>query len=64
MYLSNKLIVGFGEACRIASRELDHDEKHITRLYHKLKNGLIEKIPHIKFNGDLVNLSQIHKKNN
>eukprot|EP01028_Stygiella_incarcerata_P000426 TRINITY_DN1056_c0_g1_i1.p1 TRINITY_DN1056_c0_g1~~TRINITY_DN1056_c0_g1_i1.p1 ORF type:complete len:472 (+),score=121.57 TRINITY_DN1056_c0_g1_i1:150-1565(+) len=47
------LCIGFGEACRIAKREMPRDHAHIQRLQKRLLNGLSEKIPQIEVNGSL-----------
>jgi cysteine desulfurase len=44
-------IVGFGEAVRILLERGDKDKKTITKLGERLKRGIEEKIPNIKFNG-------------
>ena len=49
-----KLIVGLGEACDIARREMDKDEKHVRKIFNKMLTTLQNRIPHIKVNGDLV----------
>lgn len=61
--LPTPLIVGFGEASRIAQREMDFDHKHITGLNKTFMEG-VKDISHIYYNGDerngyegIVNLS-------
>lgn len=49
--LAAPLIAGFGEACRIASEEMEYDTQHVTRLSNKLKNGLLA-LDHTNLNGD------------
>jgi cysteine desulfurase len=44
-------IVGFGEAVRIMTERKDKDKKRIEKLSGKLKKGIEEKIPKVKFNG-------------
>jgi len=44
-------IVGFGEAVKIFNAKGDKDKKHIEKLAEKLKQGIDERIPKIKFNG-------------
>ncbi len=44
-------IVGFGEAVRILAERGEKDKKNIARLAEKLKKGIEEKIPNVKFNG-------------
>ncbi|KAI9761254.1 MAG: hypothetical protein M4579_001174 [Chaenotheca gracillima] len=49
--LAPALVVGFGEACRIAKEELDYDHKRITALSQRLMNGLLS-LEHTSQNGD------------
>jgi len=49
--LAPALVVGFGEACRIAKDELEYDNKHISRLSKRLLDGLTT-IPNVILNGD------------
>jgi cysteine desulfurase len=44
-------IVGFGEAVSILQKRSDKDKKNIENLSDRLKKGIQEKIPNIKFNG-------------
>ncbi len=44
-------IVGFGEAVRILVEKRDKEKKHIEKLADRLKRGIEEKIPKVKFNG-------------
>ena len=44
-------IVGFGEAVRVMRKRGDKDKKRITKLAERLKKGIEEKIPKVKFNG-------------
>lgn len=44
-------IVGFGEAVRVLRERGDKDKKRIEKLAEKLKKGIEEKIPKVKFNG-------------
>jgi cysteine desulfurase len=48
------LIVGMGEAARIAVRERDRDAAHALKLAHALLNGLSQRIEHIQVNGPPV----------
>lgn len=48
-------IVGFGEAVRVIRERRDKDKKRIEKLAEQLKNGIEEKIPKVKFNGDEKN---------
>ncbi|KAJ9164662.1 Cysteine desulfurase-like protein [Coniochaeta hoffmannii] len=49
--LAPALVVGFGEACRIAKEELPYDSKRIKYLSDKLLNGLLA-MEHTSQNGD------------
>lgn len=51
--LSPALVVGFGEACKIAKRELPHDYEHLKMLYFRLRNGIMDRIPDCVVNGSL-----------
>jgi cysteine desulfurase len=44
-------IVGFGEAVRVLRDRGEKDKKTITKLADRLKKGIEEKIPKVKFNG-------------
>ncbi|EHK99960.1 putative Cysteine desulfurase, mitochondrial [Glarea lozoyensis 74030] len=48
--LAPALVVGFGEACRIAKEELPYDSKRIKMLSDRLLNGLLA-LEHTKQNG-------------
>lgn len=50
--LAPPLVVGFGEACRIAKEEMEYDTRHISRLSKKLKDGMLA-LEHTSLNGDL-----------
>ncbi len=49
--LAVPLIVGLGEACRIASEEMDTDEARIYELRERLHLGLVERLGGLKLNG-------------
>ncbi|KAL4866778.1 hypothetical protein BDV12DRAFT_172441 [Aspergillus spectabilis] len=49
--LAPHLVVGFGEACRIAAQDMDYDSKYITRLSERLSDGLLG-MEHTSLNGD------------
>ncbi|KAH8921820.1 cysteine desulfurase [Atractiella rhizophila] len=57
------LVVGFGEACRIAKLEMERDRQHVERLSKRLIDGVMSRCTHIVRNGDVngypgcVNLS-------
>ena len=46
------LVVGLGEACRLASREMAADHARIKQLSDRLVNGITSQIDHIVRNGD------------
>ena len=49
--LSPALVVGLGEACRIAKEEMPYDSKRVTALSKRLLNGLLS-LEHTSQNGD------------
>ena len=44
-------IVGFGEACRIASERLPGEMETIGRLRDRLENGILDRVPNVRING-------------
>ena len=48
-------IVGFGEACNIASKEMQIDATRLSNLRNFLEFELKKNIPNIKINGDITN---------
>ncbi len=44
-------IVGLGQACEIAQRELEKNMKHMRALRERLRNGLQQNLHDLKFNG-------------
>ena len=46
------LVVGLGEACALAQKEMESDSRHIKRLSERLLKGLDGKITHVIRNGD------------
>ncbi len=48
------MIVGFGEACRLAKKEMASDLKHIAYLNQLMRDEFSKRLTHITFNGDLV----------
>ncbi len=50
--LPTPLIVGFGEACRIAGEEMAEESARLTRLRDRLRQGLAERLARIYLNGD------------
>ncbi|KAL4875635.1 pyridoxal phosphate-dependent transferase [Aspergillus karnatakaensis] len=49
--LAPHLVVGFGEACRVAAEDMQYDSKYITRLSKRLSDGLLA-MEHTSLNGD------------
>ncbi|EXJ57842.1 cysteine desulfurase [Cladophialophora psammophila CBS 110553] len=49
--LAPHLVVGFGEACRIAKEEMEYDSKRINALSKRLVDGLLA-LEHTSLNGD------------
>ncbi|KAK4038277.1 pyridoxal phosphate-dependent transferase [Parachaetomium inaequale] len=49
--LAPALVVGFGEACRIAAEEIEYDHKRVKALSDRLLNGLLA-MEHTNQNGD------------
>jgi len=52
--LAPPLIVGFGEACRLAKLDMSNDRDYIQKLSEKFHQGLLD-VPHVQVNGDLKN---------
>merc|ERR1719265_296578 len=50
--LPTPLLVGLGEACKVAKEEMEYDHKHVERLSKRLLDGLKERIPYLVVNGD------------
>ncbi|CAG8687408.1 4583_t:CDS:2, partial [Cetraspora pellucida] len=46
------LVVGLGEACRIAKEEMEYDAKRVKKLSQRLVDGIMEKVQHVVRNGD------------
>ncbi|KAL2854986.1 cysteine desulfurase mitochondrial precursor [Aspergillus pseudoustus] len=49
--LAPHLVVGFGEACRIAAQDMEYDTKYVSRLSKRLSDGLLA-MEHTSLNGD------------
>lgn len=49
--LAVPLIVGLGEACRIAGEEMGSDDARILDLRERLHRGLLDRLPGLKLNG-------------
>jgi cysteine desulfurase len=52
--LPTPLIVGFGEACRIAALEMPEEAVRLTTLRNHLLNGLRTRLPGLRINGSLA----------
>ena len=50
--LPTPLVVGLGEACRVANQELERDLEHAKRLSDRLWQGLTSQLDEIVLNGD------------
>jgi len=50
--LATPLIVGLGEAAKIAAQEMDKDKEYISCLTKKLYDGITKDIPEVYLNGD------------
>jgi len=46
------LVVGLGEACRIAKEDMDYDSRHIKALSERLISKITAKLDHVVRNGD------------
>ncbi|CAG8677911.1 27605_t:CDS:2 [Dentiscutata erythropus] len=46
------LVVGLGEACRIAKEEMEYDSKRVKKLSQRLVDGIMGKVQHVVRNGD------------
>lgn len=51
--LPTPLVVGIGEACRIAYNEMEMDNKYIRELSERLVKGIQDQIPDVYRNGDI-----------
>lgn len=47
------LVVGMGEACRVAKQEMEADHRHVSRLAKKLIDGITSQLSHVQINGSL-----------
>jgi cysteine desulfurase len=50
--LPTPLVVGIGEAARIAKQELEYDSKWVKHCYDRLHKGIVDNIPEVTLNGD------------
>jgi len=50
--LPTPIVVGFGEACRIANEDMESDRAHVEHLSEKIKKGILSKVQHVEINGD------------
>lgn len=48
-------IVGLGVACELAKGNMDKEIKRVANLRDKLENGILEKIPNVRMNGNKEN---------
>jgi cysteine desulfurase len=49
--LAPPLVVGFGEAAEVCMNEMEHDQKHVYRLYKKMRARIDEMLPSVTLNG-------------
>lgn len=49
--LPTPLVVGIGEAAKIAKEELAYDLERVSRLSERLYNGVVERVPQVILNG-------------
>ncbi|XP_047048121.1 cysteine desulfurase, mitochondrial-like [Lolium rigidum] len=47
------LVVGFGAACDIASREMDYDERRVSALQQRLLDGIRARVDDVVINGSM-----------
>ncbi len=52
--LPTPLVIGFGEACRIAGLEMADEAARLARLRDMLLNGLVRQLPGVRVNGSLT----------
>ena len=52
--LPTPLIVGLGEACAIAEKEMPEEAKRLEALRDRLYKGITERLPEVYLNGDLA----------
>jgi cysteine desulfurase len=52
--LAPALVVGIGEACRLAMNEMGADREHITKLSNRFMNIVNTELTHIFYNGDIT----------
>ncbi len=51
--LPTPLCIGLGEACAIADREIKDETARISKLSHRLYDGICQRLSHVYLNGDL-----------
>ncbi|MBF0144548.1 MAG: IscS subfamily cysteine desulfurase [Magnetococcales bacterium] len=52
--LATPLLVGLGEACEIAGREMVEESRRILALRERLREGILSRLTHVQLNGDLT----------
>jgi len=50
--LPTSLIVGLGEACKVAAKEMESDSQHVRKLYDRLYSKITQELPDVVLNGD------------
>ncbi|WFD31607.1 cysteine desulfurase [Malassezia sp. CBS 17886] len=51
--LATPLVVGFGEAARLAKEEMSYDHAHISALAKRLRENIMKRVDMVMLNGDL-----------
>ena len=51
--LPTPLLVGLGEACAIAGREMAAENRRVLALRERLRAGIMDRLSHVQLNGDL-----------
>ncbi|MBF0285513.1 MAG: aminotransferase class V-fold PLP-dependent enzyme, partial [Magnetococcales bacterium] len=51
--LATPLVVGFGEACALAGREMEEENARVTALRERLRRGIMDQLTHVTVNGHL-----------
>ena len=47
------LVVGLGKACEVALEEMPREQVRVRKLFDRLYNGILAKVPEVVLNGDL-----------
>lgn len=49
--LATPIVVGFGQAAEVCAQEMEHDMKHVERLYRRMYAHVTERLPSVVLNG-------------